>query len=683
MEIYHNSKSLKRKKLFFIFLINYLILFFIFNNLFSLQFPAGFDYATHFFFIKSILENFKNFQFPLWSDLWYAGFPISSTLLFPYIITSILFLFSPLSKIVTFNLLNLILLFFIPLLVYWTARKFGFNRIISSISSLIFSITPAFTRLNIFGQYTSTFSLIFLLIFIGSFYKVLFKREKKYFFISVISLTIIFISHLLTSLTAIIYMFTCFLFLILVDKKSNKNYTKNFLIILILSFLLSLPFLFDLIKSSFYYTAQGIIVHPTRELILEPYIFVLWILRPLGYFQLVSAFAVLGLFFCKKIRKSFFGLTFLDFIFFLFLLIILFNIKSLTFLELLGLIGLILFFSFTLKKIKKIGNNVILLLFLFFIIFIFGLGPKLWIAKLLPFSNWLTYDRFILHASIFGSFITAWLLYFSYKTLSKKLYFFLPLIFIALLSFLSFYYIFNSFGKYCGSQETIPQKIIEYFRKDETFGRYILINCPFGWVETTPLLFKKPTIDGGYNSGRLLPVLRESGIERINDLQYYNNYEVVNHFLANSKMYGIKWIIGCSDLENLNLKDFKKDLSYGKIKILKNVNNITFLEWNNTKASLFYERTKEEINISVKAKENFSLIIKEAYHPYWQAELGNKSFKIEKNEFGLMKLDLPKGNYTLKLIFNSSSSKILFILSLIYFLLFLFISFFTYKSWFL
>ena len=145
-----------------ILILSSLILLFLLKNLISYKFPAGYDYATHFFFAKTISENLEGFEFSLWTDSWYGGFPITTTTLFPYIITSFLFSIDQTSDIFIFNILNLsIFLLTIPT-AYWCCRKFGLKENESALASMIFVLSPAFIRLNIFGQFTSSFSMLFL-----------------------------------------------------------------------------------------------------------------------------------------------------------------------------------------------------------------------------------------------------------------------------------------------------------------------------------------------------------------------------------------------------------------------------------------------------------------------------------------------------------------------------------------
>jgi len=241
---------------------------------------------------------------------------------------------------------------------------------------------------------------------------------------------------------------------------------------------------------------------------------------------------------------------------------------------------------------------------------------------------------------------------------------------IIILSFLEIHNLFTIFLKYTGSQQEIPEEMIYYFKEKDEFGRTMFVNCPLGWVELSPFVLDKPTVDGRYNTGRLLPVLRESGIETINDLTYHENYEILNHFLNNSKNYGIRWVINCDDIpENLSMDNFKQDKTISNVKIFESKREITFLDYPEG-VKVDYNKTNNEINLDIKSNQEFNLTIKEAYYPDWVATYEGNSIEIEKTNLGLMKINLPEGNYSISLKFNSSLSNVLSVLSIVYILLF-------------
>ena len=650
-----------------IFLLNFFILIFLLSNLFSTILPSGYDYANHFYFTKYISEGLKEFYIPLWSKDWYLGFPILSTPIFSYILTGYLFLLFPSNDFLIFNMFNIFMFLMTPLVLYWTTRKLDFNEVESSLTSLIFVITPAFTRINIFGQFTTLFSLPFLLILIASFYRLLIKSEKKYFLISLFSITIIAITHLLTLLTAIIYISIIFLYKLLFEKKQLRKSFFYFIYVLLIPFLLSLPFLYNMIMNSNFLANQKIIIHPTRELIFNSSIFRDWVLRPLGTFQLVFAFTLLGMFLRSKFKRP----ILLDVSYFI-LILILFVGVQISFYELILSFLLMIFYSFSVVKIK-ITRKIMLFLTLFFLLFLFSLGPNAGLASILPFSQWLVFDRFLLHASIFGSIISAFILYKTFKFFAKQKIKLLPLILIIiLLSYVSFNFLHGNFKKYLEIQEEIPSPIVKYFKDDKSFGRILFLNCPSSWIEVSPSILEKSTVDGGYNTARLLPALRNSGIEKLNDISYHENFDIVNHFLNKSEDYGIKWVVGCDikNYKNLFVNDYKLDYAFDDVEILKNTKNVTFLEYPDY-VKVNYNRTNDKINLEITSKKDFSIIIKEAYHPNWVATYEGKRVKIDRTNTGLMELNLPAGRKSVELKFDSSLSRILILASVIYIVSFL------------
>jgi len=340
--------------------------------------------------------------------------------------------------------------------------------------------------------------------------------------------------------------------------------------------------------------------------------------------------------------------------------------KILTIPEIILAFILIMSFFHYEKKLKV--KNLDLYIIFFIVLFLIGLGPKALVARILPFSSWLVYDRFILHSMFFSSIIVSILLFKIYGFGSNRIYIILTVIII--LSFLEIHNIFTIFSKYTGNQQEMPEEMINYFKEKDEFGRTMFINCPVGWVELSPFILNKPTVDGRYNTGRLLPVLRESGVETMNDLTYHENYEILNHFLNNPENYGIRWVINCGNIpRNLSMDDFKLDKTISNVKILESKREITFLDYPEG-VQVDYNKTNNEIILEIKSNREFNLTIKEAYYPDWIATYEGNPIEIEKTNLGLMKLNLPGGNYSISLKFNSSLSNILSVLSIVYILLF-------------
>ncbi|UCD54930.1 MAG: hypothetical protein JSV93_05290 [Candidatus Omnitrophota bacterium] len=109
--------------------------------------------------------------------------------------------------------------------------------------------------------------------------------------------------------------------------------------------------------------------------------------------------------------------------------------------------------------------------------------------------------------------------------------------------------------------------------------------------------------------------------------------------------------------EKLNTSDlFFKEADFGPFSIfrLKNFKN----EWIKFKGDATYKKITFknqhiQFHINNKSADN-EAFIKISYHPLWRGRLNNKSVRIERDKYELMKISLPdKGDYELELLFSS------------------------------
>jgi len=85
------------------------------------------------------------------------------------------------------------------------------------------------------------------------------------------------------------------------------------------------------------------------------------------------------------------------------------------------------------------------------------------------------------------------------------------------------------------------QGIAQYLNSQPGKGFYITLGLGT-WSRELSILSVHPTLDGGYNSARRLPILAESGVESLDAAKYYpGGVEVVNRTLLGD--YGVRWVV--------------------------------------------------------------------------------------------------------------------------------------------
>jgi hypothetical protein len=86
-------------------------------------------------------------------------------------------------------------------------------------------------------------------------------------------------------------------------------------------------------------------------------------------------------------------------------------------------------------------------------------------------------------------------------------------------------------------------ELLEFLHKDEHW-RWRYLTVGFGdQMSKLSRLTVATTIDGNYNTGRMLPVLRQSGIEKLDAAKYWQNgLPTLRHFLERPEPYFLKWV---------------------------------------------------------------------------------------------------------------------------------------------
>jgi hypothetical protein len=85
------------------------------------------------------------------------------------------------------------------------------------------------------------------------------------------------------------------------------------------------------------------------------------------------------------------------------------------------------------------------------------------------------------------------------------------------------------------------QGISSYLNAQTGDGFYITLGLGT-WSRTLSVMTSKPTLDGGYNTARRIPLLAESGVETIDSAKFFpGGFELVGEVLKGN--YGIRWVV--------------------------------------------------------------------------------------------------------------------------------------------
>lgn len=85
------------------------------------------------------------------------------------------------------------------------------------------------------------------------------------------------------------------------------------------------------------------------------------------------------------------------------------------------------------------------------------------------------------------------------------------------------------------------QGISSYLNAQTGDGFYITFGLGT-WSRTLSIMTSHPTLDGGYNTARRIPLLAESGVETIDSAKFFpGGFELVDEVLKGN--YGIRWVV--------------------------------------------------------------------------------------------------------------------------------------------
>ena len=448
-----------------------------------------FDAYAHIFFA----DHYRRAWFNFWEPRWYGGFYITT---YPPLAHQILALLSFIIGDLeySYQVLTFLLMITLPIAVYGFSRIFVSEEDAEKASIISVFCPSILTTTYIFGQFTTLFALVLLLLSAG-FFNLYTETNKKLDLLIASGLLISsFCSHNFTT----VFFAPIFLSTIILAYgiKGNKKMMKPITLIVTICFIISafilLPFLHFILSGQ----TQKPIPHASRT----------------NFFTNWQGFAY------------FFLLMYGPIVFFLPLAVF--------------------------RTIRSGDRKKYLLLAVASFLFILGLGGTTPIPAFLFGKYWelLTYDRFSLWSTIMFLPLLAST---SSETLRNgrsilsrfNILFLLLIIFSSIICGVSF----RANGLY------LPRKIdltplIEFLNADENWKwRYLTLG--FGGAQLAKLSssVKATTVDGFYVWARSDPILRNSGIETLDGAKYWKNgLEVLNEVLSNSLKYKIKFVF-CND----------------------------------------------------------------------------------------------------------------------------------------
>ena len=130
------------------------------------------------------------------------------------------------------------------------------------------------------------------------------------------------------------------------------------------------------------------------------------------------------------------------------------------------------------------------------------------------------------------------------------------------------------------------------------------------------------------------------------------------------------------EMKNLLNKDpdfrLEKEFKTYSVYSIRNFKN-SFVEGDNIDFNII-KKSEQELKISIinKNKNEVKLIIKIAYHPYWNGFIENKKIKLEKSNTELIQLNVPEGNNIITLEYDSKN-KVGIIISIFFLITLLFL----------
>jgi len=477
-------------------------------------YEISYDAYTHMFFAKHYMENW----FSLWETKWYGGFMVTGYPPLSHQIVAILVKFIGLSYA-----FGIVLMFSIVLLIYAIAKFFRtLLKTETKLIPVLLMFTPSiYLFAYCFGQLPTILATSFTILAATYFQKSLASKGWK-------SLLILLLASMYGSLTIITHHITAFFLLPslilamflehMISSKRTRRFLLNILakltLFIILALIFSLPIIYHVIKFILTTPKQAPIPHASRENIFS---------------DIVSSITF------------FWGVY--------------------------GPLAILLPLVFyVLLDRKKYVITIYLLMLL-----IFGLGGVTPIPKLLlgnELYEILTFDKFSFWTSILAVPLVAY--YLKYE-LGKSIARTSLTIKIVLLLFIISSILTILLPRIIPLQPPRPDidAIANYLNEQEDMGFYVTLGLGT-WFQELSLKTNKPTLDGGYNTARTIPILVHSGVESIDAAKTFPNGTIfINILLSKASEYGIRWVIvGDGAFEKLvSEKGFRKVYEAGRVTI--------------------------------------------------------------------------------------------------------------------
>jgi len=578
----------------------------------------------------------------------------------------VLLSYTGLSMVASYKII-ILLSFILPALLLFYLLKKKFGLIAAFIPAFFFLFQREYNHLLLAGMWNSGIGLIFLLLELYYLDKYKDPSPKA---IAVISLlqSLAILSHLFIGLSGFILILAATLLNIFKNKKS-------------LLWLLCIPL--SLLTITFYI----IPFIETKSWINESFGWGLGNTFIEMMYKLIGIFLSLkqNTFFLNSLFDSDFGLALIEFF-----KGILINLPTII-IDVLGILGI--YYYIKLRNHEKFKNFLdIVLLFLVFMLiigsgfwFLFAIGNKI------PFLKGIVSYKFVYYARISLYIFAAFYLSIIIKKVIKKDLIRNLIKYLLILSFLLMV-IFNNL--YLPGKE-VPQTFPQAEIHDETIELW-------SWLKEnlneTDSIIDPVTFNGQISSQStilaLTPLYTNSSILSTWVSSYYpiekylssDNLRVfsiprnnITSLEIKEKMlhFNSKYLLTIEpEMKNLLNKDpdfrLEKEFKTYSVYSIRNFKN-SFVEGDNIDFNII-KKSEQELKISIinKNKNEVKLIIKIAYHPYWNGFIENKKIKLEKSNTELIQLNVPEGNNIITLEYDSKN-KVGIIISIFFLITLLFL----------
>lgn len=178
----------------------------LFNNYFTDSVPFDTDGKSHLVQSWHYAEYIGRYHaIPQWIDFWYAGFPVSINVIFPYLIVGLLAaIFKFVSVAFWYKAVFALSVIASSVLIYLIAEKYGISEKAALAGALLFLVNPrVLYNMGGWGQYPTFFALVPLLLMVY-----FIKSQKAW--LAAIFFAATLLSHLETSLIAAYFLFANF-----------------------------------------------------------------------------------------------------------------------------------------------------------------------------------------------------------------------------------------------------------------------------------------------------------------------------------------------------------------------------------------------------------------------------------------------------------------------------------------